>query len=120
MAVMVRSSVAQEQFGVNEVLVAAKHLLSLDGVEVAEDVTEVSYHHVLFDRHEVVFSEGAASESLFTGEQALRALGEAARTEILTLFPDLLDATPGKGARQFLTGREGRGLAERHAGLALQ
>ncbi|HRO15212.1 MAG TPA: Hint domain-containing protein [Paracoccus sp. (in: a-proteobacteria)] len=80
----------------------------------------MTYHHILFDRHEVVLSEGAATETLFTGEQALKGVGEAARAEILTLFPELRDGLPGKGARQFLTGRQGRSLAEAHGGLALQ
>ncbi len=118
---IVRSTVAQELFGVDEVLVAAKHLLSLDGVEVADDLAEVRYHHVLFDRHEVVFAEGAASESLYTGKQALKMVGEAARTEILSLFPELENTDEAAaGARIFLSGREGRALAQRHAGVALQ
>ncbi|MBV0890476.1 Hint domain-containing protein [Paracoccus sp. Z118] len=118
--VMVRSAVARAMFGADEVLVAAKHLLALDGVEIARDLREVTYHHILFDRHEIVLSEGAASESLFLGEQALLALGEAARNEILTLFPELKAGLPEAGARPFLTGRQGRGLAERHGALSLQ
>ena len=116
---MVRSAVAQALFGTDEVLVAAKHLLSLDGVELAEDVTEVTYVHVLFDRHEVVYAEGAQSESLYTGEQALRAVGDSARAEIFALFPELAAGTV-PGARKFLTGRQGRDLAARHAGIPLQ
>ena len=108
-----------EMFGTDEVLVAAKHLLSLDGVELAEDVTEVTYVHVLFDRHEVVYAEGAQSESLYTGEQALRAVGDSARAEIFALFPELAAGTV-PGARKFLTGRQGRDLAARHAGIPLQ
>jgi len=118
---MVRSAIAQKLFGADEVLVAARHLLPLEGVEVAEDVAEITYVHVLFDRHEVVYAEGAQSESLYTGEQALRAIGEAARAEIFTLFPELTErAEPAPGARRFLSGREGRDLAARHAGIALQ
>ena len=118
---MVRSDVAQALFGTDEVLVAAKHLLALDGVEVAEDLTEITYVHLLFDRHEVVYAEGAQSESLYTGEQALRAVGEPARAEIFALFPELAaGAEPVPGARLFLSGRQGRDLAARHAGIPLQ
>ena len=118
---IVRSTVAQELFGVDEVLVAAKHLLSLDGVDVVDDLVEVRYHHVLFNQHEVVFAEGAASESLYTGKQALKMVGVAARAEILALFPELASTEePAAGARIFLSGREGRALAQRHAGVALQ
>lgn len=118
---LVRSSVAQELFGADEVLVAAKHLVGLEGVEIAADTTEVTYLHVLFDDHQIVFAEGAQAESLYTGGEALKAVGEAARTEILGLFPQLDggdDARPG--ARPFLTGRQGRDLAARHDGVALQ
>ena len=118
--VMVRSAVARELFGQDEVLVAAKHLLALDGVEIARDVSSVSYHHILFDRHEVIWSEGAQTESLFLGEQALASLTDEGRREILTLFPELRDGLPDSGARPFLSGRQGRGLAQRHAGLAMQ
>ena len=118
--VMVRSAVARELFGQDEVLVAAKHLLALDGVEIARDVSSVSYHHILFDRHEVIWSEGAQTESLFLGEQALASLTDEGRREILTLFPELRDGLPDTGARPFLSGRQGRGLAQRHAGLAMQ
>ena len=118
---MVRSAIAQKLFGADEVLVAAKHLLSLEGVEVALDVAEITYVHVLFDRHEVVYAEGAQSESLYTGEQALRAVGAAARAEIFALFPELAGrAEPAPGARKFLNGRQGRDLAARHAGVPLQ
>lgn len=118
---MVRSAIAQKLFGTDEVLVAAKHLVGLDGVEVAQDVTEVTYVHVLFDRHEVVYAEGAQSESLYTGEQALKAVGEEARSEILALFPALAErAEAVPGARMFLNGRQGRNLAAAHAGLSLQ
>lgn len=117
---LVRSDIAQKMFGPSEVLVAARHLIGLDGVSVADDVTEITYVHVLFDRHEVVFAEGAQSESLFTGAEALEAVGQAARAEILALFPELADGAPVQGARPFLTGRQGRALAVQHGGVALQ
>lgn len=118
---MVRSTVAQALFGADEVLVAAKHLLGLEGVETADDLAEVTYVHVLFDRHEVVYAEGAQSESLYTGEQALRAVGDRARAEIFALFPELADGVGlVPGARMFLSGCQGRDLAARHADIPLQ
>ena len=117
---LVRSAVAHELFGAEEVLVAAKHLVGLSGVEIATDLTEVTYLHLLFDDHQVVFAEGAESESLYTGGEALKSVGEAARTEILALFPELGDGAARPGARPFLTGRQGRDLAARHEGVALQ
>lgn len=113
--VLVRSAIAQKMFGTSEVLIAAKHLCLLDGIDIAGDLTGVTYVHFMFDRHQVVFAEGAEAESLFTGPEALKAVGPAARAEILTIFPEL--AVPGhqaEPARPIPSGRLGRKLAIRH------
>ncbi|WP_134725420.1 Hint domain-containing protein [Paracoccus luteus] len=113
--ILVRSKIAQRLFGAAEVLVAAKHLLGLKGIEIAEDMAEVRYFHILFDRHEVVFSNGAETESLYTGAEALKALGESVRAEIFALFPELEEQDNSRaGARLLLSGRQGRNLASRH------
>ncbi|WP_233253108.1 Hint domain-containing protein [Paracoccus binzhouensis] len=113
--VLVRSKVALKMFGAMEVLVAAKQLLQVEGVDIATDVESVEYFHFLFDRHEVVNSNGAATESLYTGAQALRTVGPAAREEIFTLFPELREKefVPAP-ARPLPSGRKARKLAVRH------
>ncbi|MDO5658607.1 MAG: Hint domain-containing protein [Paracoccus sp. (in: a-proteobacteria)] len=114
--VLVRSKIAQKMFGTDEILVAAKQLLQVDGIDIAEDLAEVTYVHFLFDQHEIVFSNGAETESLFTGPEALKTVGAAALEEIFAIFPELRDrdytATP---ARPLASGRMGRKLAVRHA-----
>lgn len=90
--ILVRSKIAERIFGTPEVLVPAIRLVQLEGISVETAVTQVGYFHLLFDRHEVVLSEGAPSESLFAGHEALKTVGAAARQEILTLFPDLAEA----------------------------
>ncbi|AGT11176.1 Hint domain-containing protein [Paracoccus aminophilus] len=112
--VLIRSKIAQRMFGTNEVLVAAKQLLSLDGVEIATDLTEVTYVHFMFDGHEVVRANGAECESMYTGEEALHSVGAEAREEIYTLFPELRDGASQPPARLLLSGRMGRKLAIRH------
>ena len=111
--ILVRSAIAQRMFGCAEVLVAAKQLLQIEGFEQVE-ASEVEYFHLLFDAHEIVRSNGAETESLYTGTQALRAVGTAARDEILTLFPQLRD-TPCAAARPLIPGARARQLAQRHA-----
>ncbi len=112
--VLVRSGIAQRMFGSAELLVAAKTLVGIPGIEVCADMAEVIYIHLLFDRHEVVMSNGAETESLYPGPQALLALGPAA-AEILTLFPELRDGLPDDyRARPFAAGKKARHLAERH------
>lgn len=114
--VLVRSRIAQRMFGADEVLVAAKQLGGIEGIEVAHDLQEVEYFHMLFDRHEIVISNGAETESLYTGPEALKSVGPAARAEIFDLFPELQerDYTPSS-ARLLANGRLGRKLAQRHA-----
>ncbi|MBM3605179.1 MAG: Hint domain-containing protein [Alphaproteobacteria bacterium] len=116
--VLVRSRIAQRMFGTNEILVAAKQLLALPGVETVEDLDHVTYVHFMFDRHEIVWSNGAQTESLFTGPEALKSVGAAARDEILSLMPELRDGAPEAAgiapARPLVPGRLGRKLAQRH------
>lgn len=113
--VLVRSGIAQRLFGTNEILVAAKQLCQLDGIDVAEDTAGADYIHILFDRHEVIMSNGAPTESLYTGKEALKSVGEQAVAEIRALFPALLeDSYTPTPARAIASGRLGRKLAFRH------
>lgn len=114
--VLIRSRIAQKMFGAGEVLVAARQLLLVEGIDIATDLEAVTYVHFLFDDHQVVWSNGAETESLHPGRQALSMVGQAAREEIFALFPDLRDADSARpGARPMASGRMGRKLAMRHA-----
>lgn len=113
--VLVRSKIAVKLFGTAEVLVAAKQLLQLADIDYADDVTEVEYVHFLFDQHEVVISNGAETESLYTGPQALKSVGRGARDEIFSLFPELVNADyVPEAARPIPSGRQCRKLTARH------
>ncbi len=59
-------------FGTDEVLVRAEHLTHLPGIALAAE-TQVTYLHLLFDRHEVVLSDGTWSESFQPGDRTLAA-----------------------------------------------
>lgn len=93
--VLVSSKIAERMFDANEVLIPANKLLAIDGINIASDTEEngVEYWHFLFDAHQVVWSNGAPTESLFTGPEALKSVSPQAREEILTLFPKI--ALPG-------------------------
>lgn len=113
--VLLRSEMARSVFGAEEVLVAAKQLLSVDGIAIADDLQEVTYHHMLFREHEIVHSNGAETESFYTGPEALKGVGASAREEILTLFPQLEDGQfLPKAARMFAPNRMARELARCH------
>lgn len=91
--ILVRSAIAQRIFGEQEVLVPAKKLTEISGVEVMQDNPQgVTYFHLLFDEHQIIDSNGAKTESLFTGPEALKAISPEARKEIETLFPKICGA----------------------------
>ena len=99
-------------FGEREVLVPAKHLVGIAGVEIV-DVPSVEYFHMLFDRHEIVFAEGIESESFHPGAVGMNTLSKEAQAEVCSLFPGLLSEpnSYGKSARLSARSFEARVLA---------
>ncbi len=107
---MIRDPLAELLFGDGEVLVAAKELVNGGSVTRLEG-GEVEYVHLLFDRHQVVFSEGLATESFLPGGQMQHSFEAEIVEEICTIFPEL-DPQTGEGygpaARRMLSGYEAR------------
>lgn len=112
---LVKSKLAGQMFGENEVLIPAIKLTILPGISVETEVKAVEYFHILLDRHEIIYAECAPAESLFTGAEALKAIGPEAREEIMSLFPEIADIryTPIP-ARYLPEGKEQKRLIERH------
>lgn len=103
---------AELLFGDEEVLVRALHLTCLPGVQAVRRA-EVTYIHMLFDRHEVVMADGAWSESFQPGERTLGGMEAGARDELFKLFPELRDRAAlaqYESARVTLKGFEARVL----------
>jgi hypothetical protein len=76
------------QFNDEEVLVAAKHLVG--GLSVRSiDSMGTTYIHFMFDRHEVVLSDGIWTESFQPTDTSLKGFGNSQRAEIFEIFPDL-------------------------------
>ena len=69
-------------------LVSAKHLINGDTI-YTQPRSQFTYYHFMFDQHEVVLSDGAWSESFQPGDWTMNGIGNAQRTEILELFPEL-------------------------------
>ncbi|SFC68507.1 Ca2+-binding protein, RTX toxin-related [Pseudooceanicola nitratireducens] len=86
--VLVNNDKTALYFEEREVLVAAKHLTGLAGVNRV-DTMKTQYIHFMFDQHEVILSDGSWTESFQPGHQTLDGLGNAQRQEILELFPEL-------------------------------
>ena len=87
---------AELMFGTFDVLVPATHLLNVDGV-YTDTREEVEYVHVLFDEHEIIFSEGMPTESFHPGDYSVSGLADETRKELFALFPELEVETSSYG-----------------------
>ncbi len=114
--VLVRSKIVERMFNKTEVLIPAIKLVELDGIDVESDCNAVDYYHMLFDQHEIVFSNGAPTESLFTGPEALKMVSEDARREIEILFPEIMDESYVASPARFIPnkGKDMKQLVFRH------
>ena len=115
--ILISGPIAQRMFGAKEVLVAAKHLIALDGVWIDAPTEPVSYFHIMMDRHEVLMADGLPTESLFLGPETLKAIPEDAQRELeqlLGLPITLLAVRAHSPARTFVKGRHARTLVGRH------
>jgi hypothetical protein len=93
--VLIRDNFAELLFGEQEVLVSAKDLVNDRSVTrcVGGNVT---YVHLMFDRHQVVYSAGLATESFLPGPQTTKSFERDVVEEICTLFPEI-DPDTGLG-----------------------
>jgi hypothetical protein len=85
---LVANEMTELYFNETEVLVPAKHLVNKWGISQLETL-RTTYIHFMFDRHEVVLSNGSWTESFQPGQQSMSTLGDDVREEILSLFPEL-------------------------------
>lgn len=93
--VLVRDGLAELLFGEGEVLVAAKDLLN-DHSVTRRCGEQVAYVHLMFDRHQIIFSEGLETESFLPGPQTTNCLEQPIVDEICKVFPEL-DPVTGQG-----------------------
>jgi len=104
---------AELLFGETEVLAPAKSLITDQTVRRVTGGL-VTYYHVLFDNHEIIYSEGAPSESYHPNDKNISGFDPASRDEIFALFPQLERHNSyaySTEARMSLKGKEGEILA---------
>ncbi len=106
--------IVKRMFGDEQILVPAKALVGLPGIEIVTENDPIVYHHLCCVGHEVIFANGAAAETFFPGKQALISLAPTSRSALLEA------AAKAKffrwvSARQFATVRRGKKFAERCA-----
>ncbi|WP_299613916.1 Hint domain-containing protein [uncultured Tateyamaria sp.] len=106
---------AQMLFGADEVLVSAANLVRGDRI-YRTPCRQVTYYHILMDRHEVIFAEGAATETFHLTREAVDAAEfedseeGAVAAEIARLFPELLMCA-SRCVRPVMKGYEAKALA---------
>ncbi|WP_037294860.1 Hint domain-containing protein [Roseobacter sp. AzwK-3b] len=115
--VLIRDSLAELLFGEGEVLVAARDLVNGHSIRRMEGGF-VDYLHLMFDRHQVIFSEGLETESFLPGPQITNVFEAEVLKEICAIFPEIDPAT-GAGyspaARRTLRPFEAQVLVRRKA-----
>ena len=112
---LISSAISERMFNAREVLVAAVNLTELPGVYFDINATEVEYFHLVFDDHQIVFANGAPSESFYPGEEGLKALTPQAYEELTTLFSqEQLNSVRSKVARPIPDSKKQKKLIDRH------
>lgn len=81
-------------------LVRAKHLVDVpkSRVRIAHGRKSVTYIHLMFDAHQIIFAENARSESFYPGPMAQRMVDPAALAELRSLFPEVCAPQADKSA----------------------
>jgi len=110
--VLVRGWQAELYFGESEVLVPAKALVNGTDIRIVEPVSSVQYHHLLFNKHQLVISDGAVTESLFPGGSLAQGRDLMGLREFAALFGTELVGTVRSAAlvRPVIATREAQAL----------
>lgn len=116
---LVSSDRALINFGEREVLAPAKGLINDYSVTVDYAVKQTDYIHILFDQHEVIFANNAATESFHPDHMTMAAIDNAPREELFEIFPELETDTNtyGPAARYILKVSETMAMEEEHFSL---
>lgn len=111
----------------DERLIRAKHAAETFGgkyARVEKRCERVTYVHIMFDQHELIYAEGAMTESFYPGPMALMSLNQCVLSELLLLFPELENVSIrnntvskqyGRPARRYLRRKEARSIANQMA-----
>lgn len=81
-----------------EALVPAKNIMHRAGVDDVRP-NSVTYHHLLFERHQLILSEGLWTESFHPGQFALQSYSHRQQRELLEIFPNF--ASPAGKDRRY-------------------
>jgi hypothetical protein len=99
---------ARALFNTEEVLVKAEDLLNDVTICVDHALREVTYIHILLERHNIVWANGLETESFHPSNTALDTIEPDQRTALMSLLPDIAvnPASYGDYARRNLSSSE--------------
>ncbi len=105
---LVSGPLVELHFGTSEVLVAAKHLCCLPGVEIVQPTEKFGYFHVLCEKHQLLVAEGTPAESMFLGDEALHALPASSLNQLVSVIASNEESIPqlASTCRPVVTGTE--------------
>jgi hypothetical protein len=92
---LVQGAWPELMFGTEQILVPARALVG-DTIRIDRNCDEVSYYHILCDRHVVLIANGMPAESLCP--DSLTASPEGSRGEASLMFPELAGLSLGEAA----------------------
>jgi hypothetical protein len=86
--ILLRGDVLENILGVRETLVPAIKLVGIEGIYEDHSFDRIAYFHLLLDRHEILFANGAEAESLLLGPVASNCLSPEALEDLSQAVPD--------------------------------
>ena len=111
--ILISGAEAELLLGQSETLVPAKALEN--GKTIRSMPTGfITYVHLMFDQHQIIWANGCLAESLFLGQTGLQTMTSDQANELREIFPELCEEfefAPMKPARHFAKAFEGKVLA---------
>ncbi|MEZ5912579.1 MAG: Hint domain-containing protein [Paracoccaceae bacterium] len=86
---LLRGAAVRDLFNEDEALVTAADLIDDRGVHVDHSQREVSYVHLLLERHQVIWANGMATESFHPGATSLDTVGAEDLSRLYDVCPEL-------------------------------
>ncbi|MGC9371367.1 MAG: Hint domain-containing protein [Paracoccaceae bacterium] len=86
---LIKGRAAEALFRTPEVLIAAEDLVNDRSIMVDHALREVTYVHLLLERHQVLWANGVESESFHPANTALDTISPEQRDRLLRCWPEL-------------------------------
>ncbi len=93
---LITGAMAELVCGDDELLLSAKMLINDRNVRRVH-CGFVTYAHIMFDYHEIIWANDCPTESFYIGDNAIDTLNSAQAAEILAIFPELRCREKGQG-----------------------